>query len=104
MWRGRELLLKIDIENERAMGPIRFSRNGSNMFMQLLDHRRWLHPDYQQYLRMRRNKALYYVTVMLLSIVRFQRAFKEQYYAPGGVGYLKGKERFDSNKCTFSSH
>ncbi len=53
---AHQLLYKIDIENENMFGPIKINKyGGSNMYMNELDHRRWMHPDFQKYLELKRN-------------------------------------------------
>jgi hypothetical protein len=51
---SHELLVLIDTDYEKAYGPIRISKYcGSNMYMLLLEHRRWQHPRYEEYLKLK---------------------------------------------------
>ena len=51
---AQELLIKIDLDNEKTFGPIKINKyGGSNMYMNELEHRRWMHPDYQKYMEIK---------------------------------------------------
>lgn len=51
---AEKLLIKIDKENVEMFGPIVLSRVlGSNAYMWELDHRRWNHPEFKNYLDLR---------------------------------------------------
>ena len=48
---AQKILIKIDRENEIIFGPIKITpSSGSNAYINELDHRRWMHPEYQKYL------------------------------------------------------
>lgn len=52
-----ELLALIDLEYERAYGRIRIPKyGGSNMYMNILEHRRWMHPRWQEYLDLKKKE------------------------------------------------
>lgn len=95
----RTLLIEIDTDNERAMGRIRIPRGASAaLYMQILEHRRSLHPKYRAY---KKDKALqtFLATVRLMLFwKRTSRAFREQYYAPGGRGYEIARDSFEAHK------
>lgn len=56
---SRELLILIDTEYERVYGPIRIEKYcDSNMYIQLLDHRRWVHPRYTEYLKLKEEESV----------------------------------------------
>lgn len=51
---AQELLMKIDTENEKIFGPIKITPwGGSNAYINELDHRRWMHPEYQMYMEIK---------------------------------------------------
>lgn len=55
---AEKLLIKIDTEMEEMLGPIKLNNyRGSNAYMWELDHRRWMHPDYQKYIELRTKEA-----------------------------------------------
>jgi hypothetical protein len=52
---AHQLLIKIDRENEIIFGPITITpMSGSNAYINKLDHRRWMHPEYQKYLDLKK--------------------------------------------------
>lgn len=57
---SHELLQKIDLEYEEAYGRIVIPKTkyGSNAYMTILEHRRWMHPLYGEYMRLAQKEAL----------------------------------------------
>lgn len=54
---AERLLAKIDKDNEAMFGPIIIGRHlDSNSYMWELDHRRWNHPEYNTYLKLREDE------------------------------------------------
>jgi hypothetical protein len=51
---SQDILTQIDNEYNNAYGPIRVpKRGGSNIYISILEHRRWMHPLYAEYLRLK---------------------------------------------------
>lgn len=86
-------------------GVLMTTRNG------IRDHRFKMHPLYEEYAieEMRRSEALYLrarvrrrfraIVVMKLFVHAWGRMFREQYYGPGGGGYMAAKKRFEETLC-----
>jgi hypothetical protein len=57
---SHEILRKIDLEYEEAYGKIVIPRNkySSNTYINILEHRRWMHPLYGEYMRLAEKEAL----------------------------------------------
>lgn len=97
MLRKHALLVQIDQENTQWHGPIRIPRMApAQLFMDILDRRRRNHPLYRSYIRALALDRFIAMIRIMLFWKRTARAFLEEYYAPGGGGFLKGKRRFET--------